>query len=478
MAAGGGGGGARAWEWGSRGGGGGDGALGEASAWRRSGGWGGPMGRRAWAEAGQRSSGDGDSGGGGGAGAAGAVSRAKPSEGDGGLARLRALAARRWAKGGDSESEPSRASEEGDQEDSDGSKEGWEELRAMASGPAGLGEEPRGGGDADEGSEDDQAIRDNGKDEGTKNEASKTAADAEKLSRTVFVGNVPVECKAKALKSLFSKHGAVVSVRLRSVPLEAGSKLSRKAAAMKGKVEGGRSTHAYVVFETPESAERALGSNMEDFEGKHLRVDRAAAPGEGKEGFDSARSVFIGNLDFDLEDEDVIKMIEEAHDVPQVVGHVEGVRLVRDKRNNMGKGFGFVLFDSKEAAKAALSLNGRKIKGRALRVTRTQRSSSQTRDTKSNAKRRIDGKGSVGEGSGKSRKASWQGVQTKGTKGMRESKQRVSARGGQAGAKGKMPEAKKGASGKRPAVAKRKAAAMAAKAQGGQVRGQKKPKRK
>jgi len=387
--------------------------------------------------------------------------------------------------GPDSESE---SSEGGEGEDSDGSKEGWEELRAMASGPAGLDVEEReeevsgeddggSGGAAGKGGDGGGAAAGDAPDEPVGGDA-----DAEKLMRTVFVGNVPVECKAKTLKRYFSKHGTVVSVRLRSVPLEAGSKLSRKAAAMKGRVESGRSTHAYVVFESVDSATKALSSNMESFEGKHLRVDRAAAPGEGQHGFDSARSVFIGNLDFDLEDEDLIKMIDAAHDVPQAAGHVKGVRLVRDKRNNMGKGFGFVLFDSKEAAKAALALDGRKVKGRALRVTRVQRSSAEGRDVKSNAKRRIDGKGGSGDGGSNSRKASWQGVQTKGKKGMRESKQRISAKRAQAGSrKGKSPEPKKSkASGKRPAVAKRKAAAMAAKAQGGgaQPHAAKKPRKK
>ena len=406
-----------------------------------------------------------------------------------GLERLRALAARRMAKGPDPGSE-SESSEGGAAEHSDGSKEGWAELRAMPWGPAGLENEEqeqemasgrKNDGDDAAGVEGEDGAA-TAADAPAETAGADADADAEKLTRTVFVGNVPVECKAKALKRHFAKHGVVVSVRLRSVPLEGGNKLSRRAAAIKGRVESGRSTHAYVVFESVDSAEKALSSNMESFEGKHLRVDRAAAPGEGQRGFDSARSVFIGNLDFDLEDEDLIKMIDAAHDLPQAAGHVKGVRLVRDKKNNMGKGFGFILFDSKEAAKAALALEGRKVKGRALRVTRVQRSSAEGRDVKSNAKRRINGKGGSGDGGSNSRKASWQGVQTKGKKGMRESKQRISAKRAQVGSKkGKSPEPKKEkAPGKRPAVAKRKAAAMAAKAQGGgtQPRGAKKPRKK
>ena len=41
---------------------------------------------------------------------------------------------------------------------------------------------------------------------------------------------------------------------------------------------------------------------------------------------------------------------------------------MRDRETNKGKGIGFVLFKSKEAARAALNLNGAKLKDREVRV--------------------------------------------------------------------------------------------------------------
>lgn len=89
--------------------------------------------------------------------------------------------------------------------------------------------------------------------------------EAEKLSRTVFVGNLPVDIERKQLTRLFSTYGEVESVRLRSVPLdlESKKKLPRKAAVIKGVVSSDRGgTNAYVVFKDAAAAAAALAANM------------------------------------------------------------------------------------------------------------------------------------------------------------------------------------------------------------------------
>lgn len=47
------------------------------------------------------------------------------------------------------------------------------------------------------------------------------------------------------------------------------------------------------------------------------------------------------------QDEDVIAHFNSATHVPELIGAVEAVRLVRDRATNIGKGFGFVLFRTK-----------------------------------------------------------------------------------------------------------------------------------
>jgi nucleolar protein 12 len=95
-------------------------------------------------------------------------------------------------------------------------------------------------------------------------EAAAKAA-AEKLSRTIFVGNLPVTIKSKQVKQLFARFGPVESVRLRSVPLDMDvkKKLPRKAAVIRGLVTAERGgTKAYVVFEREDSVGPALSMNM------------------------------------------------------------------------------------------------------------------------------------------------------------------------------------------------------------------------
>ena len=68
-----------------------------------------------------------------------------------------------------------------------------------------------------------------------------------------------------------------------------------------------------------------------------------------------------------MQDEQLIGFF---HGQPSLEGQVEGVRCVRDRATNVGKGFAFVLFRSREAARAAASLDGQLLNKRPLRITR------------------------------------------------------------------------------------------------------------
>ena len=390
--------------------------------WRRPGGWAGPAGRRAWREAG---AGSGDEG----------EAAAEEAEA---LRRLRAKAQRAADR-----------------------EAAWEDAADL---------EP---GDAEEGAEDEEAAEGYGRvtadeDEEADEEANEESDEPEEEpepedagGRTVFVGNVPGGTKAKTLKREFGRYGAVESVRLRSVALAPGSKLPRRAAAMTAAVDPGKAANAYVVFKDAAAAEAALAANMTEFRGHHLRVDQAAAPySSGKDRhaagqYDPKRSVFVGNLDFDLQDEELIRFVQGAADIPQLQGRVEGVRIVKDKKINFSKGFGFVLFASKEAARAALLLDGRELNGRKVRVTKVERPG---RPAAAKPDRQRDQAGQARRPSRE--RADWQGIRTKGAKGVRGAKPRRAAGKAAAGQPAPAPAKR---TGKRPAVLKRKAAQLAAK---------------
>ncbi|KAL4854740.1 RNA-binding protein 34 [Chlorella vulgaris] len=252
--------------------------------------------------------------------------------------------------------------------------------------------------------------------------AAKPDPDApdERLPRTLFVGNLPATVSRKALTQLFSPCGPVESVRLRSLPLKKGadpekpSKVPRRGAIASGAIDPDHSAHAYVVFAQEEAVEAALALNMTQFKGHHIRVDRATAKAaKGAVQFDPQRSLFVGNLALDVEDEELIQLFG--------VAEVEAVRVVRDAKSGEGKGVAFVLFRTQEGSKAAMKQRGVELKNRPLRITRVKRT---------------DGAGGGG-------KQAWQ--------------QGQAASGGGGGGGGESKPAKKRKSGgKRPAVAARK----------------------
>jgi nucleolar protein 12 len=110
--------------------------------------------------------------------------------------------------------------------------------------------------------------------------------------------------------------------------------LPRKAAFISGKLHPERDVvNAYIVYTDKASAEKALEMNAQIFHEKHLRVDNAATP----KNHDRKKSVFIGNLPFDAQEEELWEFFKEC-------GDIENVRIVRDAKTNIGKGIAYVQF--------------------------------------------------------------------------------------------------------------------------------------
>ncbi|KAL9282592.1 putative RNA recognition motif domain, nucleotide-binding alpha-beta plait domain superfamily [Arabidopsis thaliana] len=199
--------------------------------------------------------------------------------------------------------------------------------------------------------------------------------DESKLLRTVFVGNLPLKVKKKVILKEFSKFGEVESVRIRSVPI-VDSKRTRKGAIMLKQInEKASSVHAYVVFETEQSAAASLAHNMSLIDGNHVRVDRACPPRKKQKGhddthlYDPKRTVFMGNLPFDVKDEEVYQLFTGKSNLEN---SIEAVRVIRDPHLNIGKGIAYVLFKTREAANLVLKKGYLKLRERELRISRVK----------------------------------------------------------------------------------------------------------
>ena len=131
--------------------------------------------------------------------------------------------------------------------------------------------------------------------------------------------------------------GCVESLRFRSVAV-AGTKVSEsnnfklwiKASVNQSKYNPERATkNAYVVFKTTEFTENAIDLNGHLFEDHHLRVDRIGAAGKRHKKEDQKKSVFLGNLPFNVEEEQVHSFF--ARGVSGGEDCIVNVRIIRDR---------------------------------------------------------------------------------------------------------------------------------------------------
>ncbi|XP_059501530.1 RNA-binding protein 34 isoform X2 [Stegostoma tigrinum] len=194
---------------------------------------------------------------------------------------------------------------------------------------------------------------------GNQKNTANPALERIKNRRTLFVGNLPSDCSKQMIKVLFKEFGPIESVRFRSVA-RSEPKISKKLATIQKKIHPKRNNmNAYIVFEQDSDAIRALTKNGYEIQtGFHIRADLASK----SKIHDHRRSVFLGNLPYEINEDEVREHFREC-------GAIESVRIVRDRESGMGKGFGYVLFQSTDAVTLALQLNNAELKGRKLRVS-------------------------------------------------------------------------------------------------------------
>ncbi|XP_006746784.1 RNA-binding protein 34 [Leptonychotes weddellii] len=137
--------------------------------------------------------------------------------------------------------------------------------------------------------------------------------------------------------------------------------LSKKLAAIKRKIHPDqKNINAYVVFKDESAATKALKRNGAQIaDGFRIRVDLASETSSRDK-----RSVFVGNLPYKVEES-----VVEEHFLD--CGSIVAVRIVRDRATGIGRGFGYVLFENKDAVHLALKLNNSELMGRKLRVMRS-----------------------------------------------------------------------------------------------------------
>ena len=271
------------------------------------------------------------------------------------------------------------------------------------------------------------------------------SADLDKANRTVFLANVSTtaitsksarKTLTNHLKSFFptpppsskpsttskekstTRKSSLESLRFRSTPYT--PTLPKRAAYTTATTSlmptTTPSTNAYAVYSTPALARAAVAAlNATVILDRHLRADLVAHP------FPTVprRCVFIGNLGF-VDDESAILAADEAEgrekrkapkkpaDVEEGLwrtfgkcGAVESVRVPRDPKTRVGKGFAYVQFQDEVAVEGALALDGKSFPPMLPRKVRVQRAKAQKRNA---VKGEAAARGTAGKGTGYKRK--------------------------------------------------------------------------
>lgn len=81
--------------------------------------------------------------------------------------------------------------------------------------------------------------------------------------------------------------------------------------------------------------------------------------------YDKKRTVFVGNLPFDVKDEELYQLF---CGLSLSEPNVEAVRVIRDPNTSIGKGIAYVLFNTRDAANNICKRRDLKIRDRNLRV--------------------------------------------------------------------------------------------------------------
>ncbi|KAE8390158.1 hypothetical protein BDV23DRAFT_87577 [Aspergillus alliaceus] len=165
------------------------------------------------------------------------------------------------------------------------------------------------------------------------------------LPSTLFVTNFPPEANEKYIRDLFRECGEIIDVRFPSLKYNTHRRF------------------CYVQFRTAQAAQNATkldGTTV----GKHLKlVAKISDPSRKQDRHGpiyEGREIHVSNIDWKASEADLKELFSQY-------GTVELVRIPK-KVDGGSKGFGYVVFSSKEEATAALAKHEQEYRGRPLHV--------------------------------------------------------------------------------------------------------------
>lgn len=162
---------------------------------------------------------------------------------------------------------------------------------------------------------------------------------------TIYVGNLSFEMSPDELQKEFETYGKVVSVRL--------------ATDARGLSKG----FGYVEYESTDNAAAAIAArDQTSLDGRRVVVNYQAGPKSKSPTGEPSKTLFIGNLAFEMSDADLNKLFRD-------IRNVIDVRVAIDRRTGQPRGFAHADFVDVESAQKGMEyLQGKEVYGRELRV--------------------------------------------------------------------------------------------------------------
>jgi nucleolin len=186
----------------------------------------------------------------------------------------------------------------------------------------------------------------------------------------LYVGNLYFEVSEDALQEQFAPHGKISRVRI--VYDHRGLSKGYVSHTTTSWLLPARTNFiafrfGYVEFENVDDATAAIASlNQQLFRGRRMAVQyhrkRASDLSRPRQPNDPSKTLFIGNMSFEMSDKDLNDLFRE-------VRNVVDVRVAIDRRTGQPRGFAHADFiDTDSAMKAKEFLQAKEVYGRRLRV--------------------------------------------------------------------------------------------------------------
>ncbi|KAF8584488.1 hypothetical protein K439DRAFT_1633508 [Ramaria rubella] len=163
---------------------------------------------------------------------------------------------------------------------------------------------------------------------------------------TLYVTNFPEATDDTGIRELFGQHGEIFDVRWPSKKYKSTRRF------------------CYIQYTSPSAAASALSLHGHEYEAGRSLTVHISNPERKQERSDAsanAREIYVAGLSQSVNQNDLRKLFEPF-------GTISGIRLILDDKGN-AKGFGFVEFEDKDSANAALAANNQELKKRRIAVT-------------------------------------------------------------------------------------------------------------